>query len=137
MAARIARNQAEAASGNRLFVKMSRGILLKGMMKMAIQHANDATFHTLVQKEGITVVNFWAPWCGPCRTFAPVLEQFEKEANGSLAVVKVNVDENPVTSSQFQIMSIPATIIFKDGKPLYNEVGLLPLGVLQQLVASH
>ncbi|GAA3400704.1 thioredoxin [Paenibacillus hodogayensis] len=104
---------------------------------MAIQHANDATFHTLVQKEGITVVNFWAPWCGPCRTFAPVLEQFEKEANGSLAVVKVNVDENPVTSSQFQIMSIPATIIFKDGKPLYNEVGLLPLGVLQQLVASH
>jgi len=103
---------------------------------MAIQHAKDSTFKEMVQTEGMTVVNFWAPWCGPCRMFAPVLEEFEKEAKDSVKVVKVNVDENPVTSSQFQIMSIPTTIIFKDGKPLYKELGILPKGALQQLVAS-
>jgi thioredoxin 1 len=103
---------------------------------MAIQHAKDSTFNEMVQTEGITVVNFWAAWCGPCRMFAPVLEEFEREANDSIKVVKVNVDENPVTSSQFQIMSIPTTIIFKDGQPLYKEIGILSKGELQQLVAS-
>ncbi|MGG1614386.1 thioredoxin [Paenibacillus sp. FSL K6-2441] len=103
---------------------------------MAIQHAKDSTFKEMVQTEGITVVNFWAAWCGPCRMFAPVLEEFEKEANDSIKVVKVNVDENPVISSQFQIMSIPTTIIFKDGQPLYKEIGILSKGELQQLVAS-
>ncbi|GIO42244.1 thioredoxin [Paenibacillus apis] len=103
---------------------------------MAIQHAIDSTFKEMVQTEGTTVVNFWAAWCGPCRVFAPVLEEFEKEANDSIKVVKVNVDENPVTSSQFQIMSIPTTIIFKDGQPLYKEIGILSKGALQQLVAS-
>ena len=87
---------------------------------MAIQHATDSTFKGMVQTEGVTVVNFWASWCGPCRMFAPVLEEFEREANGSIKVVKVNVEENPVTSSQFQIMSIQTNIIFKDGNPLYK-----------------
>jgi len=104
---------------------------------MAIQHAKDSTFKEMVQTEGITVVNFWASWCGPCRMFAPILEEFEREADDSVKVVKVNVDENPVTSSQFQIMSIPATVIFKDGQPLYKEIGILPKAALQQLVASQ
>ncbi len=104
---------------------------------MAIQHAKDSTFKEMVQAEGITVVNFWASWCGPCRMFAPILEEFEREADDSVKVVKVNVDENPVTSSQFQIMSIPATVIFKDGQPLHKEIGILPKAALQQLVASQ
>jgi len=103
---------------------------------MAIQHAKDSNFKEMVKTEGITVVNFWAPWCGPCRMFAPVLEEFEKEVKDSIKVVKMNVDDNPVTSSQFQIMSIPATIIFKDGKPLHNEVGMLSKETLQRLIAS-
>ncbi|ASA26237.1 thioredoxin [Paenibacillus donghaensis] len=100
---------------------------------MAIQHAKDSNFAERVQSEGITVVNFWASWCGPCRMFAPVLEEFEKEAGAAVSVVKVNVDESPVTSSQYQIMSIPATIIFKDGIPQHSEVGILPMKMLQQL----
>ncbi|WP_339225428.1 thioredoxin [Paenibacillus sp. FSL H8-0332] len=103
---------------------------------MAIHHAKDSNFKEMVQAEGITVVNFWASWCGPCRMFAPVLEEFEKEADDSIKVIKINVDENPVTSSQFQIMSIPATLIFRDGKPLYKELGILPKDALRQLVAS-
>lgn len=58
---------------------------------MAIQHAKDSNFKEMVQTEGITVVNFWAAWCGPCRMFAPVLEEFEKEAKDSIKVVKVTV----------------------------------------------
>lgn len=104
---------------------------------MAIHHAKDSTFKEMVKTEGITVVNFGAPWCGPCKMFAPVLEEFEKEANDSIKVVKVNIDENPETSSKFQIMSIPATIIFKDGNPLYQEIGILSKGALQQLVSSE
>jgi thioredoxin 1 len=106
------------------------------MILMAIQHATDANFKDMVQKEGVTVVNFWASWCGPCKMFAPVLEEFAKEANDSVKVVKVNVDENPVTSSQLQIMSIPSTLIFKDGKLLHKEVGILPKSVLKQLMAQ-
>ncbi|RRJ65981.1 thioredoxin [Paenibacillus oralis] len=102
---------------------------------MAIEHATDSTFKDMVQTEGVTVVNFWAAWCGPCKMFAPVLEKFERETNGSVKVVKVNVDENPATSSQFQIMSIPTTLIFRNGKLIFKEVGILPKAVLQQLTA--
>ncbi|TYA14784.1 thioredoxin [Paenibacillus faecis] len=104
---------------------------------MAIQHATDSTFQGLLQIEGVAVVNFWAAWCGPCKMFAPVLEEFEREANDSIRVIKVNVDENPITSDKFQIMSIPTTIIFKDGKLIYKEPGILPKSVLAQLTASE
>lgn len=104
---------------------------------MAIQHATDSTFRGMIQTEGVTVVNFWASWCGPCRMFAPVLEEFEREAKGSIKVVKVNVDDNPATSSQYQIMSIPTTLIFKDGKLLYKESGVLPKHVLKHRTASN
>jgi thioredoxin 1 len=103
------------------------------MIRMAIQHAKDSNFAELVKPEGITVVNFWASWCGPCRMFAPLLEKFEKEAGPAVSVIKVNVDEGPVTSSQYQIMGIPSTIIFKDGVPQQSEVGILPINTLHQL----
>lgn len=112
--------------------KISIIYIFERMIMMAIKHATDSTFKEMVQTEGVTVVNFWAAWCGPCKMFAPILEEFAREANGSVKVVKVNVDENPVTSSQFQIMSIPTTLIFKDGKLINKEVGILPKGVLQQ-----
>lgn len=102
---------------------------------MAIQHATDATFKNMMQTEGVTVVNFWASWCGPCKIFAPILEDFERETSDSVNVIKVNVDENPVTSSQFQIMSIPTTLIFKDGKLVYQESGILPKQILKELTA--
>ncbi|MDH6374464.1 thioredoxin 1 [Paenibacillus sp. PastF-3] len=104
---------------------------------MAILHAEDATFAQLIQSKGTTVVNFWAPWCGPCRMFTPVLEEFERESDETITVVKVNVDDNPKTTGNYHVMSIPATLIFKDGQPRQQEVGMLSIHALQQLVASE
>ncbi|KWX71429.1 thioredoxin [Paenibacillus jilunlii] len=104
---------------------------------MAIQHATDQNFKQLVQGNGVTVVNFWASWCGPCRMFAPVLEAFANEAEGKVSVIKVNVDENPVTSAQYGIMSIPSTLIFQNGTLKYKEAGILPAGTLRTLVSGE
>ncbi|MNC59994.1 Thioredoxin [compost metagenome] len=104
---------------------------------MAIQHATDQNFNQLVQESGVTVVNFWASWCGPCRMFAPVLEAFANEAEGKVGVIKVNVDENPVTSAQYGIMSIPSTLIFQNGTLKYQETGILPASMLHSMVEGE
>ena len=69
------------------------------------------------------VVDFWAPWCMPCRMVSPIIEQLADEYKGRVAVVKMNVDENPDTSSQFAVMSIPTVMLFKNGKSVKSLVG--------------
>ncbi|MCP3775075.1 thioredoxin [Paenibacillus sp. MZ04-78.2] len=104
---------------------------------MAVHNVTDATFKNEMQSEGLTLVNFWAPWCGPCRMFAPIIEAYDAEGNNDVKILKVNVDENVETASLFQIMSIPATILFKDGKLVDNKTGVMPKEDLKQFVASH
>ena len=72
------------------------------------------------------LVDCWAPWCGPCRMIAPVLDQLAAESNGSYRIAKLNVDENPQISSRFQIASIPTMLIFKDGKLIDRLIGAQP-----------
>ncbi len=92
----------------------------------------DETFDTDVLKSGAPVlVDFWAEWCGPCRSIAPSLEDLAKEYEGKLEVVKVNIDENPMTPSTFGVRGIPTLIIFKDGKPAATQVGAAPKSVLK------
>ncbi|MDR3504654.1 MAG: thioredoxin [Acidocella sp.] len=92
----------------------------------------DETFETDVLKSGAPVlVDFWAEWCGPCRSIAPSLEDLAKEYEGKLEVVKVNIDENPMTPSTFGVRGIPTLIIFKDGKPAATQVGAAPKSVLK------
>ncbi len=92
----------------------------------------DETFETDVLKSATPVlVDFWAEWCGPCRSIAPSLEDLAKEYEGKLEVVKVNIDENPMTPSTFGVRGIPTLIIFKDGKPAATQVGAAPKSALK------
>lgn len=94
---------------------------------------NDGNFDQMVlQSKTPVLVDFWAVWCGPCRMVAPVVEELAGEYEGKVTFAKLNVDENPKTSSQYGIMSIPTLLIFKDGAPVSNIVGFRPKAELKK-----
>jgi thioredoxin 2 len=100
-----------------------------------IVHATEATFADETQAGVPVLVDFWAPWCGPCRMVEPVLEQLAAERAGSLKVVKVNVDENPGLASRFQAMSIPLLVLIRDGDEVDRVAGALPKAQLESRLA--
>ena len=96
-------------------------------------HATDEDFQALVSEPGIAVVDFWAPWCGPCRMMEPILGEIAVEyQDRGVRVVKVNVDEAPATAADFGIRSIPTLVVFRHGHPLYEMVGLVAKPVLER-----
>lgn len=107
---------------------------------MAIVELTDQTFNKEVQSPdaGVVLVDFWAPWCGPCRQLAPILQEVEAEVNDKVKVVKINVDNNPDTAGKFGVMSIPTLMLFKNGEAVDKAVGLQPkeqlLGWLKEYV---
>ncbi|NJD18632.1 MAG: thioredoxin [Gemmatimonadetes bacterium] len=102
---------------------------------MAVIDVTDATFDEQVAKsEGVTVVDFWAPWCGPCRMVGPVIEELDEEYDGKVRFAKVNVDESPETASTFGIRSIPTIGFFRNGQPVGGVVGAYPKEALQQVI---
>lgn len=94
----------------------------------------DQTFEReVLQASGRPVlVDCWAPWCGPCRMIAPVMDQLAAESEGRYRIAKLNVDENPLTASRFQIASIPTMLIFKDGKLVDRLIGVQPKPVIAE-----
>jgi thioredoxin 1 len=88
---------------------------------------SDETFQQdVLEAKGAVLVDFWAEWCGPCRMVAPILDEIAKEYEGRLTIAKVNIDENPMTPTQFAVRGIPTMILFKDGKPVDTKVGAAP-----------
>lgn len=104
---------------------------------MAIVNVSDQSFVNEVEGQGTVVVDFWAPWCGPCKMLAPILEELSTELGDSVKIAKLNVDENPETASRFGVMSIPTLIFFKDGQPVDKVVGLNSKDSLKNIVAKH
>lgn len=105
------------------------------MSEDTVVELSDSLFENEVIKSDIPVlVDFWAPWCGPCKAIAPTVSQISKDFAGKLKVGKVNVDENQQTSIQFGIRSIPTLLIFKDGKIVEQIIGAVSQGDLEQSI---
>ena len=104
-------------------------------MSDLVAHITDSEFPSVV-KDGVTLVDFWAPWCGPCKAIAPMLDELAGELGGKARIVKMNVDENPEVAGSFGIMSIPTLILFKDGKPVNKLVGGQPKPQLKAFIES-
>lgn len=105
----------------------------KPAVEPPIVHAQDDDFDELIHEPGVTVVDFWAPWCAPCRMMEPILGEIAVEwADRGVRVMKVNVDRAPGLASGFEIRSIPTVLFFRDGEPLFEMVGLVSKPVLER-----
>lgn len=104
---------------------------------MAIQF-NDANFSELViNSTQLSVVDFWAEWCGPCRAIAPTIEELSIQFAGKVNIGKLDVDNNPKVPSEFGITSIPAILFFKNGQVVDKQIGAVPKSVLEKKINSH
>jgi thioredoxin 1 len=97
----------------------------------------DSDFNETVNKYPMVLVDFWAQWCAPCRMIAPVIDQLAKDYAGKVVFAKVNVDENRMTPTQFNAMSIPTLVLLKDGKEVDRIIGAVPKEYLEALIKPH
>jgi thioredoxin 1 len=104
-------------------------------MTMAVMELTKENFEQVVTSNGTVIVDYWAPWCGPCRGFAPVFERVA-EANPDVVFAKVNTDDEQEIAAHFQIRSIPTLMVFRDQVIVFSQPGALPQNALEQVVAK-
>jgi thioredoxin 1 len=101
----------------------------------SVQQVTDADFEKAVLQSGTpALVDFWAPWCGPCRIIGPIVEELAPTYQGRAVIAKMNVDDNPMVAQRFGITSIPTLMMFKDGKLVDRIVGAMPRAELQKFI---
>ncbi len=102
---------------------------------MAVVHYTEADFNKeIVEAKKEAIVDFWAPWCGPCKMLGPILDSAAAELEGKVTVAKVNIDEEGALAERFGVMTIPTLIVFKDGKEVKRSVGLIPKDAILELI---
>ena len=103
----------------------------------SVQQITDSTFEQTVNGGKPVFVDFWAPWCGPCRIIGPIVEELAPSYQGKAVITKMNVDDNPLVAQRFGVTSIPTLIMFKDGKIVDRAVGVMPKGELQRFIDKN
>lgn len=99
---------------------------------------NDSSFEeSVLNSKGLMLVDFWAPWCGPCLMLGPVIEEISEEMGEKVKVGKLNVDENQHTAMHYQVMSIPMVMLFKDGEPVQTFIGVQPKQVYVEAIEKN
>ena len=106
-------------------------------MAKPIAVTDDTFEEVVVNSDLLTIVDFWAVWCGPCKMIAPVLEEIAGEYDGQLQITKLDVDNNNQTAMNFGVMSIPTLLVFKDGQPVERIVGFMPKAKLLAKITPH
>lgn len=95
------------------------------------------SFFKKINSDQLTLVDFFATWCGPCKTMAPLLSELKQNVGDDANILKVDVDINPAIAQQYKIQGVPTLILFKNGKPLWRQSGVVPVHHLEQLIQQH
>ena len=106
-------------------------------MSDKITNLNSNSFKSAVAAAKPVLVDFWAPWCGPCKAIAPILDELAGELDGQIQICKVNVDENDAIAAEYGIRAIPTMLIFKAGQVVEQIVGMMPKDALKAKIAAH